>query len=99
MAKSIVQVDDDKFDQVQDETRKSESASNGKAERLATSKAESKSDTSSEGKSQRTSISERNLSGQSTTSRESIDRCNIGFQISFRVKITTKIPTEPGTSC
>lgn len=100
MAKlSITDVVKTQYDQVQSEDRKSDSKSDGKAERFAKSKADSSSDTISNGNSNRQSSSQRSLSGSSTTNRESVERCNIGFQMSFKVKITTKIPTEPGTSC
>lgn len=96
---SISQVETDQFDQVQNEDRKSTSKSDGKSARKAVSKAVSDSSSDTVGDSNRVSTSSRNLSSGSSTVRKSSEMANIGFEMSFTVKIDTKYPTKPGASC
>lgn len=60
-----------------------------------------KSDSETTGSSSDTKSSEsiRDLTATSTSNRASIEKANIGFQISFSVLLHGRFPTTPGASC
>jgi hypothetical protein len=96
---SISDVIKTQYDQVQTEKRKGVNKTDGNSVKKAISKADSDGETYSDGNSTRVSTSQRNLSGGSNTVRQSSEKANVGFQISFKVRIDTKYPTKPGESC